>query len=72
VAWGEPGKVCRMQRVRRRKDRKTGTWKTTAEVDYAITSLDRERADADNLLKRWRVHWHIENRLHLGAGCNID
>ena len=62
--WPGVSQVCRIQRVVCRKDRKTGTWKTTAEIDYAITSLDRERADADNLLKRWRVHWHIENRLH--------
>lgn len=62
--WPGVSQVCRIQRVVRRKDRKTGTWKTTEEVDYAITSLDRERADADNLLRRWRVHWHIENRLH--------
>lgn len=62
--WPGVSQVCRIQRVRRRKDRRTGEWRTTAEVDYAITSLDRERADADNLLKRWRVHWHIENRLH--------
>ena len=62
--WPGVSQVCRIQRVRRRKDRKTGEWRTTAEVDYAITSLDWERADAENLLKRWRVHWHIENRLH--------
>lgn len=62
--WPGVNQVCRIQRVVRRKNRKTGAWQTTAEVDYAITSLDRERADADNLLKRWRVHWHIENRLH--------
>lgn len=56
--------MCRIQRVRRCKDRKTGEWRTTAEVDYAITSLDWQRADADDLLKYWRVHWHIENCLH--------
>jgi len=62
--WPGVSQVCRIQRVRRCKDRKTGEWRTTAEVDYAITSLDRERADAHDLLKYWRVHWHIENCLH--------
>jgi predicted transposase YbfD/YdcC len=62
--WPGVSQVCRIQRVVSRKDRKTNTWQTTAEVAYAITSLDRGRADADNVLKRWQVHWHIENRLH--------
>lgn len=62
--WPGVKQVCRIQRVVRRKDRKTGTWKITSEVDYAITSLERGRASAQDLLKRWRVHWHIENRLH--------
>lgn len=62
--WPGVSQVCRIQRLVSRKDRKTDTWRTTAEVAYAITSLDRGRADADDLLKRWRVHWHIENRLH--------
>jgi predicted transposase YbfD/YdcC len=34
------------------------------EEAYAITSLDRERASAEQLLKLWREHWHIENKLH--------
>lgn len=38
--------------------------KQTTEVQYAITSLSRHQAEADQLLKLWRNHWGIENRLH--------
>jgi len=38
--------------------------RTTVEIQYAITSLPRELADAAFLLKHWRGHWGIENRLH--------
>src|SRR5215208_1549363 len=34
------------------------------EEAYAITSLDEERASAQQLLRLWREHWHIENKLH--------
>lgn len=34
------------------------------EEAYAITSLDEGRASAAELLKLWREHWHIENKLH--------
>lgn len=34
------------------------------EEAYAITSLDESRASTDQLLKLWREHWHIENKLH--------
>ncbi|WP_417736019.1 transposase, partial [Rosistilla oblonga] len=34
------------------------------EISYAITSVDRERANARDLLKFVRGHWGIENRLH--------
>jgi hypothetical protein len=33
------------------------------EVQYAITSVSRERADAELLLQHWRGHWGIENRV---------
>lgn len=62
--WPGLAQVCRIQRVVSRKDRKSGAWRTTEEVAYSVTSLDAERADAKALLRRWRVHWHIENRLH--------
>lgn len=34
------------------------------EEAYAITSLDERRAGAEQLLRLWREHWHIENKLH--------
>jgi predicted transposase YbfD/YdcC len=34
------------------------------EVQYAITSLSRSKANAARLLRDWRGHWAIENRLH--------
>ena len=62
--WPGVKQVCRLQRVRRLKDKKSGEWETKAEVAYAITSLDRERAEAGELLQRWRVHWRMEDQLH--------
>ena len=62
--WPGVQQVCRIQRVVVSRDRKSGAWKTTAEVAYSITSLGAKRADAGDLLRRSRVHWHIENRLH--------
>lgn len=62
--WPGVAQVCRIQRVVRQKDRKTGLLETTVEVDYSITSLDDGRADAAALMGRWRAHWHIENGLH--------
>lgn len=37
---------------------------TSTEVYYAITSVIRDRADAKRLLRCWRGHWEIENKLH--------
>ena len=62
--WPKAAQVCRIQRVVREKDHKTGQIKTTTEVDYAITSLSSGRADAGALMRRWRTHWHVENGLH--------
>ena len=38
--------------------------RTTVQIQYAISSLSREMADAAFLLAHWRGHWGIENRLH--------
>ena len=35
--------------------------KKTVEVQYAISSLSRPRADAALLITRWRDHWGIES-----------
>ena len=50
--------VCRLERTTVRGD------KTTVEIQFAITSVPRARADAARLLDAWRGHWGIENRLH--------
>ncbi len=44
------------------KDKKTGLERT--ERGYAVTSLSEEKATPKQLLKIWRSHWHIENKLH--------
>jgi hypothetical protein len=56
--WPDVGQVCRLDRVVRRGG------KETREVAYAITSVGPECADAEVLLKWWRGHWEIENRVH--------
>ena len=38
--------------------------KKTVEVEYGITSLSAEEADAQRLLDAVRDHWLIENGLH--------
>ena len=56
--WPGLSQVCRLERTTRRCGR------STVEIQYAISSLSRERADAAFLNKHWRGHWGIENRLH--------
>jgi len=33
-------------------------------LHYAITSLDPRAANAEDLLRMWHEHWHIENKSH--------
>jgi len=56
--WPGLSQVCRLERTTRCQGR------TRVEIQYAISSLSRERADAAFLLDHWRGHWGIENRLH--------
>ena len=56
--WPDVGQVFELERVRVLKD------KTEVEVVYGITSLGRSSSDANDLLRRTREHWGIENRLH--------
>lgn len=56
--WPGLAQVCRLERTTVRKGQQT------VEVQYAISSLPRQRADAATLLKSWQGHWGIENRLH--------
>jgi len=40
------------------------TGKRRREISYGVTSLSRQQADAESLLKIVRKHWEIENGLH--------
>ena len=53
--WPGLQQVCRLERTTICKGR------TTVEVQYAISSLSRPRADAALLMTRWRGHWGIES-----------
>ncbi len=56
--WPGVKQVCRLCR----KTLRQGAW--TTEVEYAITSVVRDRADSSTLLHWWRGHWGIENKVH--------
>ena len=56
--WPGVAQVCQITRRITRDD------EATSEVHYAITSVPRSQADAETLLRWWRGHWGIENRLH--------
>lgn len=58
--WPGLAQVSRVQRVVCQRDAKSGEWQRTEEVAYSITSLSADRANAAELLKRWRIHWRIE------------
>ena len=58
LAWPGVRQVCQLTRTTQRK----GQW--TTEVQYAITSVHRDQATAASLLKWWRGHGNIENKLH--------
>lgn len=56
--WPGVAQVCRLTRTTQRGGQEH------LEVEYAITSVPRARADAAQLLAWWRGHWSIENKLH--------
>jgi predicted transposase YbfD/YdcC len=59
LQWPGVRQVCRVQRVRRLRDRET------TETVYYITSLSTDRASPQRLLELIRNHWGvIENGLH--------
>lgn len=66
--WPGHQQVLEVERIITQK----GTGETRREVAYAITSLSRERAGARQLLKLWREHWHIENKLHYVRDVTFD
>ena len=57
VDWPEMAQAFKLVRQR------TLRGVTTTETAYGITSMPRERADADALLRLTRQHWGIENRV---------
>jgi predicted transposase YbfD/YdcC len=58
--WPGLKQVLRVER----KIRNKRTEAERQEVAYAVTSLDEKQVDAGQLLRLWREHWHIENKLH--------
>jgi len=57
-----PGLRRVMKMERKITTKRTGVERQ--EEAYAITSLDERRASAEQLVRLWREHWHIENKLH--------
>jgi predicted transposase YbfD/YdcC len=57
-----PGVAQVMRRHSKRIILRSG--KTTQKTTYAITSLPRQLATANQLAAIWRNHWTIENRVH--------
>jgi predicted transposase YbfD/YdcC len=57
VDWPEMAQAFKLERTR------VVASKTTTEIAYGITSMPRERADANELLRLTREHWGIENRV---------
>lgn len=53
--WPGVSQVCRLQRTT------ICAGETTTEIQYAISSLPRERGGAEILLDRWHGHWGIES-----------
>lgn len=66
--WAGLGQVLRIERTITNK--RTGH--KSSETAYAITSLSPERATPAQLLKAWREHWHIENKLHWVRDVTFD
>jgi hypothetical protein len=62
--WPGVGQALRLERVITHKERLGERFKTTTEVEYGITSRHADRIAAVGILRRWQIHWHIENRLH--------
>lgn len=66
--WPGMQQVCQIQRwvtIKRAGEQ-------TSEGIYAITSLSRERAGAEKLLKISRGHWSIENKSHWVRDVTYD
>lgn len=58
LGWPGVRQVCRVVRIRTEKG------KTSTETAFLVTSLTKEQARPEDLLRLSRAHWGIENRLH--------
>lgn len=65
-----PGHEQVLELVRTVTDKRTG--ETHREIAYGITSLSVQEAGPSQLLKLWREHWHIENKLHYVRDVTFD
>lgn len=68
LAWPGHAQVLELSRLVTNKR----TAETRQEVVYGITSLGPGRASAAQLLRLWREHWHVENRLHWVRDVTFD
>jgi predicted transposase YbfD/YdcC len=66
--WPGLRQVLKMERSVSNK--KSGA--VSRETAYAITSVGRERASGEELIRVWRGHWEIENRLHWVRDVTYD
>lgn len=64
--WPHLGQVCRIER------QVTRNGQTRQQVAYAVTSLAPVQAGPQRLLRLWRGHWQIENRLHWVRDVTFD
>ena len=69
--WPGIGQVFRLER-RFTFLRKGQTVRFEQMVHYGMTSLSRQRGDADHLLSMKRSYWLIETGLHLSPGCHLS
>lgn len=67
-SWPGLRQVLKLER--RVSNKRTGEVKR--ETSYAITSLGPEKANPAQLIKLWREHWHIENKLHWVRDVTFD
>lgn len=65
-----PGHAQVLELRRRVTNKRTA--ETRHEIVYGITSLGPERATPAQLLRLWRGHWHIENKLHYVRDVTFD
>jgi predicted transposase YbfD/YdcC len=60
LAWPGARLMLRLERTVMHKS--SGVLRS--ELAYALSSLDLQSMSAEDLLRLWRQHWHIENRVH--------